>query len=207
MAFPLCHVAGLRRAASPTCAAGAIVLTPMFEPELWMQLVDEHGITGTGDGPDDAATCCSSTRRSTTTTCDSLRSIGYGAAAMPVEVLRPAIERFGPIVYSGFGMTELGGNVLTFPKAAHVRAVNGEEHLLASCGTPMCLADVKVVDERHGRVPAGRRRRDRHPRRAGAEGLLPQRGGHDRRRSTAAGSTPATWPAATRRASSTSSTA
>ena len=78
---------------------------------------------------------------------DSLRSIGYGAAAMPVEVLRAAIERFGPIVYSGFGMTELGGNVLTFPKPAHVRAVNGEEHLLA------------VV--RHADVPrrrAGRRR-------------------------------------------------
>ena len=44
-------------------------------------------------------------------------------------------------------MTELGGNVLTFTKAAHVRAINGEEHLLASCGTPMCLADVKVVDD------------------------------------------------------------
>ncbi len=42
---------------------------------------------------------------------------------MPVEVLRAAIKRFGPIVYSGFGMTELGGNVLTFPKRAHVRAV------------------------------------------------------------------------------------
>ena len=57
------------------------------------------------------------------------------------------IERFGPIVYSGFGMTKLGGNVLTFPKSAHVRAINGEEHLLASCGTPMCLSDVKVVDD------------------------------------------------------------
>ena len=66
---------------------------------------------------------------------------------MPVEVLRTAIERFGPIVYSGFGMTELGGNVLTFPKSAHAHAIKGEEHLLASCGTPMCLADVRVVDE------------------------------------------------------------
>ena len=46
-------------------------------------------------------------------------------------------------MYSGFGMTELGGNVLTFPKEAHVRAIDGEEHLLASCGTPMCLADVQ----------------------------------------------------------------
>ena len=50
---------------------------------------------------------------------------------MPVEVLRAAIDRFGPIVYSGFGMTELGGTVLTFPRKDHERAVNGAEHLLA----------------------------------------------------------------------------
>jgi len=77
----------------------------------------------------------------------SLRSIGYGAAAMPVEVLKAAIKRFGPVVWSGFGMTELGGNVLVHPIAAHIRAINGEEHLLAACGVPMALAVVKVVDE------------------------------------------------------------
>jgi acyl-CoA synthetase (AMP-forming)/AMP-acid ligase II len=82
-----------------------------------------------------------------------LRNIGYGAAAMPVEVLKAAIQRFGPIVYSGFGMTELGGNVLTFTKAAHTRAVEGEEHLLASCGVPMCLASVRVVDEQLQECP------------------------------------------------------
>jgi acyl-CoA synthetase (AMP-forming)/AMP-acid ligase II len=76
-----------------------------------------------------------------------LTSIGYGAAAMPVEVLKRAIERFGPVVWSGFGMTELGGNVLTHPIAAHVRAVNGEEHLLAACGVPMTFAVARVVDE------------------------------------------------------------
>jgi long-chain acyl-CoA synthetase len=52
-------------------------------------------------------------------------------------------------------MTELGGNVLTFPKSAHERAINGEEHLLASCGTPMCLADVKVVDDDMTECPPG----------------------------------------------------
>jgi acyl-CoA synthetase (AMP-forming)/AMP-acid ligase II len=84
-----------------------------------------------------------------------ITSLGYGAAAMPVEVLKAAIKRFGPVVYSGFGMTELGGNVLTHPKDAHLRAINGEEHLLASCGTPMCLADVIVVDESGAECPPG----------------------------------------------------
>ena len=125
---------------------GRIVLTPMFEPELWMRLVDEHGITGTAMAPT-MLNMVLQHPKINEYRLDTLRGVLYGAAAMPVEVLRTAIERFGPIVYSGFGMTELGGNVLTFPKSAHAHAIKGEEHLLASCGTPMCLADVRVVDE------------------------------------------------------------
>ncbi len=153
MAFPLCHVSGY---AVPVnhFRGGCIVLTPMFEPELWMQLVDEHGITGTAMAPTMLNMVLQHPRINEYSLA-TLRGIGYGAAAMPVEVLRAAIQRFGPIVYSGFGMTELGGNVLTFPRSAHVRAVAGEEHLLASCGTPMCLADVKVVDEQMNECAPG----------------------------------------------------
>jgi acyl-CoA synthetase (AMP-forming)/AMP-acid ligase II len=145
VAFPLCHVSGYS-VPLVHVRGGRVVLTPMFEPELWMQLVDQHGITGTAMAPT-MLNMVLMHPKVREYKLDTLRGIGYGAAAMPVEVLRAAIERFGPIVYSGFGMTELGGNVLTFPKSDHVRAINGEEHLLASCGTPMCLADVKVVDD------------------------------------------------------------
>ncbi len=153
VAFPLCHVAGYSVPVTHT-RGGRIVLTPMFEPELWMQLVDQHSITGTALAPT-MLNMVLQHPKINDYKLDSLRSIGYGAAAMPVEVLRSAINRFGPIVYSGFGMTELGGNVLTFPKTAHERAVNGDEYLLASCGTPMCLADVKVVDEDMVECPPG----------------------------------------------------
>ena len=153
VAFPLCHVAGYSVPVTHV-RGGRIVLTPMFEPELWMQLVDQYGITGTSMAPTMLNMVLQHPKINDYSLA-TLRGIGYGAAAMPVEVLRTAIARFGPIVYSGFGMTELGGNVLTFPKAAHVRAINGEEHLLSSCGTPMCLADVKVVDEQMVECPPG----------------------------------------------------
>ena len=153
VAFPLCHVAGYTVPVTHM-RGGRVVLTPMFEPELWMRLVDEHGITGTALAPT-MLNMVLQHPKIDDYSLDSLTGIGYGAAAMPVEVLRAAIQRFGPIVYSGFGMTELGGNVLTFPKSAHERAVNGDEYLLASCGTPMCLADVKVVDEDFVECPPG----------------------------------------------------
>ena len=153
VAFPLCHVSGYTVPVNHF-RGGRIVLTPMFEPELWMQLVDREQITGTALAPT-MLNMVLQHPKINEYKLDSLRGIGYGAAAMPVEILRAGIARFGPIVYSGFGMTELGGNVLTFPKAAHERAVGGDEYLLASCGTPMCLADVIVVDEQMNECPPG----------------------------------------------------
>ena len=145
LAFPLCHVAGYTVPVNHL-RGGLVVLMRAYEPELFMQLVERHRITATGLAPT-MLNFLLQHPKIDQFDLSALRNIGYGAAAMPVEVLKRAIDRFGPIVYSGFGMTELGGNVLTFTKEAHIRAINGEEHLLASCGTPMCLADVKVVDD------------------------------------------------------------
>ena len=153
VAFPLCHVSGYTVPVTHF-RGGRIVLNPMFEPELWMQMVDKHQITGTAMAPT-MLNFILQHPKINDYDLGSLTGIGYGAAAMPVEILRAAINRFGPIVYSGFGMTEVGGNVLTFPRHAHERAVNGDEHLLASCGTPMVLADVKVVDEEMNECPPG----------------------------------------------------
>ena len=153
VAFPLCHVSGYSVPVNHF-RGGRIVLTPMFEPEAWMRLVQEHQITSTAMAPT-MLNFILQHPKVDEFDLSSLRGIGYGAAAMPVEVLRAAIKRFGPIVYSGFGMTELGGNVLTFPKSDHERAINGNEHLLASCGTPMCMAEVKVVDEHMVECPPG----------------------------------------------------
>lgn len=153
IAFPLCHVSGYSVPLTHF-RGGRVVLFPMFEPELWMKEVDKHGITGTSMAPT-MLNFILEHPKVLDYKLTSLRGIGYGAAAMPVEVLRAAIKRFGPIVYSGFGMTELGGNVLTFPKRDHERAINGDEHLLLSCGTPMVMAEVKVVDENMVECPPG----------------------------------------------------
>lgn len=153
VAFPLCHVSGY----TVTCTffrGGLIVLCPMFEAELWLQLVEKHGITTTAMAPTMLNFVLQHPNLNKYDV-SSLRGIGYGAAAMPVEVLRKAIDKFGPIVFSGFGMTELGGNVLTFPKSDHARAIQGEEHLLLSCGKPMVMAEVKVVDENGVECPPG----------------------------------------------------
>ena len=153
MAFPLCHVAGYSVTVNMV-RGGLVVLMRAYEPELWMRMVDEYGITSGALAPTMVNFLLQHPRIGSYRL-DSLTGLGYGAAAMPVEVLKAAIDRFGPIVYSGFGMTELGGNVLNHPKTVHERAIGGEEHLLAACGQPMCLADVKVVDDDNRECPPG----------------------------------------------------
>ena len=153
LAFPLCHVAGYT-VPLMHLRGGLVVLMKAYEPELFMQLVERHAITSSALAPT-MLNFLLQHPKIDDHDLSTLRNIGYGAAAMPVEVLKAAIDRFGPIVYSGFGMTELGGNVLVHSKEAHIRAINGEEHLLAACGTPMCLADVKVVDEAMQECPPG----------------------------------------------------
>lgn len=153
LAFPLCHVSGYSVPVNHL-RGGLVVLMRAYEPVEFMQLVQRHRITATALAPT-MLNFLLQHPNIDQYDLSTLRNIGYGAAAMPVEVLKTAIARFGPIVYSGFGMTELGGNVLTFTKAAHIRATEGEEHLLASCGVPMCLASVRVVDDQLEECPPG----------------------------------------------------
>jgi len=153
MAFPLCHVSGYIVTVN-FVRGGMIVLVPSFEPESWMTLVDKYGITSSAMAPT-MLNMLLQHPKIDEFDLGTITSLGYGAAAMPVEVLKAAIKRFGPVVYSGFGMTELGGNVLNHPKDAHVRATEGDEHLLAACGRPMCLAEVMVVDDSGQECPPG----------------------------------------------------
>jgi acyl-CoA synthetase (AMP-forming)/AMP-acid ligase II len=145
LCFPMCHVSGYL-VTQNHLAGASMVLMRTYSPELFMELVDKHQINSTGLAPTMMTTLLQHPKIDDYEL-STLTSIGYGAAAMPVEVLKAAIKRFGPVVWSGFGMTEVGGNVLTHPISAHVRAVNGEEHLLAACGVPMMLAAVRVVDD------------------------------------------------------------
>jgi acyl-CoA synthetase (AMP-forming)/AMP-acid ligase II len=84
----------------------------------------------------------------------SLRRIGYGASAMPAEVLRRARVRWPGVGFStGFGMTELAGNVMFMSPADHDRAADQGLEILRSVGRQMPLARVRVIDEEGRDVP------------------------------------------------------
>jgi acyl-CoA synthetase (AMP-forming)/AMP-acid ligase II len=74
----------------------------------------------------------------------SLRLIWYASAPMPVELLRRAIERFGPIFIQGYGQTESGP--LATSLLPHEHTVDGPDaERLASAGRAVPGVEVAIA--------------------------------------------------------------
>jgi long-chain acyl-CoA synthetase len=85
-----------------------------------------------------------------------LRSFGYGASSMPLEVLRRGFKAFPGVGFgTGFGMTELAGNVMAMGKADHVRAAEHGLAIIGSVGKQMPLSRVRVLLEDNSNAPPG----------------------------------------------------
>ena len=77
----------------------------------------------------------------------SLRNISYGASAMAPEILRAAMARWPNVGFrTAFGMTELAGNVTYLTREDHEYALAHDQSVLASCGMPNPLSNVRIVD-------------------------------------------------------------
>lgn len=85
----------------------------------------------------------------------SLRSIAYGAAPMPSDLLRRADDLLGVDLAQGYGMTELSGNAVFLDAATHRRGLDGEPEVLLTAGRPAPGVEVRIVDESDRDVPEG----------------------------------------------------
>lgn len=154
MPWPLCHIAGYTVLINHLYAA-TIVLMRRYDPETFLADIERHGVTDITGAPTMLSMLLRSPeieRRDTST----VRRVGYGAAPMPVEVLRRAMKRFPNARFqTGFGMTELAGNVMVHTADDHIAAVEGRTDLLASIGKPMPLSAVRIVDAEGNDVPVG----------------------------------------------------
>jgi acyl-CoA synthetase (AMP-forming)/AMP-acid ligase II len=86
----------------------------------------------------------------------SMEFITYGAASMPIEVLRQGLERFPCGFLQYYGQTESGPCLTILPPEDH--HLDGEERLvkkLGSAGRPLINCDVRVVDEEGKDVEVG----------------------------------------------------
>jgi acyl-CoA synthetase (AMP-forming)/AMP-acid ligase II len=152
--FPMFHVAGYIMPMHHL-RAFPVVLLRAFDPGTLLATVRAHGVTNTAMAPTMVAMLLEDPATNDADLA-SLRRLGYGAAAMPGEVLRRARARWPGVGFStGFGMTELSGNVMTMGRADHDRAAEADLEILRSVGRQMPLARVRVADETGADAPPG----------------------------------------------------
>jgi long-chain acyl-CoA synthetase len=151
--FPLCHIAGYALLGQHL-AGNPVALMTAYSSEAWMRMVDDLRITGTALAPT-MINMLLNDPAIDGYDLGSLESLGYGASSIPAEVLRRAMDRFGPVFTQGFGMTELAGNVIFMSKADHVRAAREAPELLAAAGRVGALAEVRIVDDNGRDCPPG----------------------------------------------------
>jgi acyl-CoA synthetase (AMP-forming)/AMP-acid ligase II len=84
----------------------------------------------------------------------SLRLITYAGSPMAIDVLRRCIDRFGPILSQGYGMTEAAPLVTIHLKEDHI--LDGpRSRLLSSVGKVGAFVEAKVVNDEDGTLPPG----------------------------------------------------
>ncbi len=152
LTVPLYHVAGIQAMMAAIYGGRTLVMERQFEPEEWMTLVEKEKANRAMmvptmlkqllDHPDFKKHDLSS-----------LRVITYGAAPMPLPVIRKALEEFPGVSFiNAFGQTETASTITALGPEDHVLTGTEEEKekklkRLASIGKPMADVEMKVIDD------------------------------------------------------------
>lgn len=152
--FPLFHVAAynvlhahLRRR--------PVVLVPRFDAANVLSLIADEHVTCCSLAPTMVAMLLEHPDR-TATSLAGLRQISYGAAAMPLDLLRRVLSELPDCgLAQGYGMTELSGNAVFLSPDDHRRAATEEPELLSAAGRPGPMVALRIVDDDGRDVAAG----------------------------------------------------
>jgi len=159
LTVPLYHVAGIQAMLAAVYGGRTLVLMRQFETEEWMRMVEKEEVTRAMlvptmlkwvvDHPDFEKYDLSS-----------LKVITYGAAPMPFEVIRKAIERMHWVRFiNAFGQTETASTITALGPEDHVIEGTEEERekklkrLTCSIGKPLPDVEVKIVDPEGRTLP------------------------------------------------------
>ena len=160
LTVPLYHVAGIQAMMAAIYGGRTLVMERQFEPVEWMGLVETEKVSRAMmvptmvkqllDHPDFSKHNLSS-----------LKVITYGAAPMPLEVIKKALEAFPGVNFiNAFGQTETASTITTLGPEDHNITGTPEEKekklkRLSSIGRPMSDIEMKVIDEEGKDLPVG----------------------------------------------------
>ncbi len=151
--FPLFHVAAHNVLLQHQHGA-AVVLTRSFDPAETLQACRELRISTLSLAPTMIAMLFDHPDFRPEDLA-AVRTIGYGASAMPQSLLRRLLSETGIGLCQSYGMTELSGSAAFLTAEDHRRAVEARPELLHSVGRPLPTVEIRLVDEAGRECPVG----------------------------------------------------
>ena len=160
LTVPLYHIAGMQAMISAIYGGRTLAIQRQFEPSDWMRIVEEERVDRAMMVPTMLKMLMDHDEFHSHDL-SSLRVITYGAAPMPVEVIRRAIVEFPNAQFiNAFGQTETAATITMLPPDDHVLTGDEEEverklKRLTSIGKPLDDVEVRIVDEDAHDTPVG----------------------------------------------------
>ena len=160
LTVPLHHIAGIQAVMAAIYGGRTLVLQRQFDEEGWMKLVQEEKVNRAMMVP----TMLKRLMDQPTFgdyDLSSLEVITYGAAPMPLEVIKKAIAEFpGTRFINAFGQTETASTITMLPPDAHDIREDDPDYesklkRLGSIGKPLSDVEVLIVDENGKEVAVG----------------------------------------------------
>lgn len=161
LTVPLYHVAGIQGMLAAAYGGRSLVLMEQFGVKEWLDLVQNEGANRAMLVPTMLKQIIEFEEFSTYDL-SSLSVITYGAAAMPFEVIKKAIELFPDVSFiNAFGQTETGSTITMLGPEDHKIEGTDEEkekklnRLSSSIGKALPDVEVMIIDENEAPVGPG----------------------------------------------------
>ncbi|MBI2329510.1 MAG: long-chain-fatty-acid--CoA ligase [Chloroflexi bacterium] len=160
LTVPLYHVAGIQAMLAAIYGGRTLVIERQFDPKEWMRLVETEKVSRAMMVPTMLKQLLDHPEF-TKHDLSSLKVITYGAAPMPLEVIKRAVAIFPGVGFiNAFGQTETASTITTLNPEDH--AISGSEpekekklRRLSSIGKPMADVEMRIVDEAGNELPQG----------------------------------------------------
>ncbi|MFK7976154.1 MAG: class I adenylate-forming enzyme family protein [Halioglobus sp.] len=143
--FPLFHVAAHNVLLQHAFGA-AVILTATFDAQETLNACRTLGITTMSLAPTMIAMLMDAPGFHGDDL-NNVRTIGYGASAMPLTLLKRLQSESSVGLCQSYGMTELCGSVAFLTVEDHREATQGKPQLLQSVGRPLATAKIKIVGD------------------------------------------------------------
>jgi len=160
LTVPLHHIAGVQAVMAAIYGGRTLVLQRQFDEEGWMKLVQDEKVNRAMMVPTMLKRLMDLPNFKDYDL-SSLQVITYGAAPMPLEVIKKAIVEFPNTRFiNAFGQTETASTITMLPPDAHDIHEGDPDYeakltRLGSIGKPLPDVEVRIVDENGKEVAVG----------------------------------------------------